>query len=133
MPNSNLWISKTSTNLPLLDEPMPPMMGRYTHDHTKAWSAKVASFNGYVFVTPEYNHGTSAALKNAIDAAKNNSEPIHLVVQSENYVNNFDIDYHDGERYPVLERAEGTPDYLDDITKPLTTPEKAAETKKAEE
>jgi len=54
-------------NLPLLDEPMPPMMGRYTHDHTKAWSARVASFDGYVFVTPEYNHGTSAALKNAID------------------------------------------------------------------
>ena len=37
------------------------------------------------------------------------------------------IDYHDGERYPVLERVEGTPDYLDDITKPLTTPEKAPE------
>jgi NAD(P)H-dependent FMN reductase len=46
-------------NLPLLDEPMPP--------HTKAWSAKVASFDAYVFVTPEYNHGPSGALKNAID------------------------------------------------------------------
>jgi NAD(P)H-dependent FMN reductase len=31
------------------------------------WSAKITSFDGYVFVTPEYNHGTSAALKNAID------------------------------------------------------------------
>ena len=37
-----------------------------------------------------------------------------------------EIDYHDGERYPVLERVDGTPDYLDEITKPLTTPEKAA-------
>jgi NAD(P)H-dependent FMN reductase len=54
-------------NLPVLDEPMPPIMGQYTHDHTKAWSAKIASFDGYVFVTPEYNHGTSGALKNAID------------------------------------------------------------------
>ena len=54
-------------NLPLLDEPMSPMMGQYTHQHTKTWSAKIASFDAYVFVTPEYNHGTSGALKNAID------------------------------------------------------------------
>lgn len=54
-------------NLPLLDEPMPPTIGPYTKDHTKAWSAKIASFDGYVFVTPEYNHATSGALKNAID------------------------------------------------------------------
>ena len=54
-------------NLPLLDEPMSPMMGEYTHQHTKDWSATIASFDAYVFVTPEYNHGTSAALKNAID------------------------------------------------------------------
>jgi len=54
-------------NLPLLDEPMPPAMGQYSQPHTKAWAAKVASFDGYVFVTPEYNHGTSGALKNAID------------------------------------------------------------------
>src|SRR5882672_2303980 len=54
-------------NLPLLDEPMSPMMGQYTHQHTKDWSAKIASFDAYVFVTPEYNHATSGALKNAID------------------------------------------------------------------
>jgi NAD(P)H-dependent FMN reductase len=54
-------------NLPLLDEPMPPSLGKYTHEHTKKWARKIASFDGYVFVTPEYNHSTSAALKNAID------------------------------------------------------------------
>ncbi|MCH8553474.1 MAG: NAD(P)H-dependent oxidoreductase [Natronospirillum sp.] len=54
-------------NLPLLDEPMPPMMNQYQHEHTKKWSAKIAGFDGYVFITPEYNHSTSAALKNAID------------------------------------------------------------------
>lgn len=54
-------------NLPLLDEPIPPSRGQYTHPHTKAWAAKIASFDAYVFVTPEYNHATSAALKNAID------------------------------------------------------------------
>src|SRR5438093_1566235 len=42
-------------------------MGQYAHQHTKTWSAKIASFDAYVFVTPEYNHGTSGALKNAID------------------------------------------------------------------
>jgi NAD(P)H-dependent FMN reductase len=54
-------------NLPLLDEPVPPSMGQYSKDHTKRWAAKVAEFDGYVFVTPEYNHATSGALKNAID------------------------------------------------------------------
>jgi NAD(P)H-dependent FMN reductase len=53
--------------LPLLDEPMPPMMHQYSKPHTKAWSEKIASLDAYIFVTPEYNHGTSAALKNAID------------------------------------------------------------------
>jgi NAD(P)H-dependent FMN reductase len=53
--------------LPLLDEPIPPSRGQYDHQHTKVWSAKIDSFDAYVFVTPEYNHGTSGALKNAID------------------------------------------------------------------
>jgi NAD(P)H-dependent FMN reductase len=54
-------------NLPLLDEPLPAASGQYSQPHTRAWSAKVASFDGYVFVTPEYNHGASGALRNAID------------------------------------------------------------------
>jgi NAD(P)H-dependent FMN reductase len=54
-------------NLPLLDEPVPPSMHQYTHDHTKRWAAKIAEFDAFVFVTPEYNHATSGALKNAID------------------------------------------------------------------
>jgi len=53
--------------LPLLDEPVPASSGQYRHAHTRAWSAKIAGFDGYVFVTPEYNHGMSGALKNAID------------------------------------------------------------------
>jgi NAD(P)H-dependent FMN reductase len=54
-------------DLPLLDEPVPPSQHKYSKDHTKRWSEKIASFDGYVFVTPEYNHSTSGALKNAID------------------------------------------------------------------
>jgi NAD(P)H-dependent FMN reductase len=56
-----------SFNLPLLDEPLPASSGQYSHPHTRAWSAAIASFDGYIFVTPEYNHGISGALKNAID------------------------------------------------------------------
>jgi NAD(P)H-dependent FMN reductase len=53
--------------LPLLDEPVPPSRGQYTHAHTKTWSAKIEGLDAFVFVTPEYNHGPSGALKNAID------------------------------------------------------------------
>ncbi|MFI5348986.1 MAG: NADPH-dependent FMN reductase [Elusimicrobiota bacterium] len=54
-------------NLPLLDEPIPPMMARYRQPRTKAWAAKIAPFDAFVFVTPEYNHGIRGALKNALD------------------------------------------------------------------
>lgn len=54
-------------DLPLLDEPIPPSQGKYSQPHTKRWAEKVASFDAFIFVTPEYNHGTSGALKNAID------------------------------------------------------------------
>ena len=53
--------------LPLLDEPVPPSMHQYSKPHTNHWSEKIASLDAYIFVTPEYNHATSAALKNAID------------------------------------------------------------------
>ena len=53
--------------LPHLDEPMPASFGAYVKDHTKAWGEKIGSFDGFVIVTPEYNHGTSGVLKNAID------------------------------------------------------------------
>ncbi|MCK9928674.1 NAD(P)H-dependent oxidoreductase [Frankia sp. Mgl5] len=53
--------------LPHLDEPLPPSLGQYQNEHTKRWAAKIASFDGFVMVTPEYNHSTSGVLKNAID------------------------------------------------------------------
>jgi NAD(P)H-dependent FMN reductase len=54
-------------NLPHFDEPLPPMLAQYSKPHTKAWAEKIASFDGYVFVTAEYNHSIPGALKNAID------------------------------------------------------------------
>src|SRR5260370_542432 len=52
--------------LPLLDEPVPPIMRQYSNPHTKTWSEKIASLDAYIFVTPEYNTSTSAALRTAI-------------------------------------------------------------------
>jgi NAD(P)H-dependent FMN reductase len=60
-------IDLKEVNLPFLDEPQVPARGEYTKPHTKAWSEKIAGFDAFVFVTPEYNHGTCAPLKNALD------------------------------------------------------------------
>ncbi len=54
-------------HLSLLDEPIPASAGQYSQEHTKTWARKIASLDAFVFVTPEYNHSTSGALKNAID------------------------------------------------------------------
>jgi NAD(P)H-dependent FMN reductase len=53
--------------LPHLDEPVPPSAGRYEYEHTKKWSDKIDDFDGFVFVTPEYNRAPSGVLKNALD------------------------------------------------------------------
>ncbi|MFZ0079625.1 MAG: NAD(P)H-dependent oxidoreductase, partial [Trebonia sp.] len=54
-------------NLPILDEPNHPRLHQYVHQHTKDWSTLVEDSDAFVFVTPEYNYGFNAALKNAID------------------------------------------------------------------
>jgi len=54
-------------SLPLLDEEMPAIRGSYLQPHTRSWAEEVGSHDAFVFVAPEYNHGPSAALKNAID------------------------------------------------------------------
>jgi NAD(P)H-dependent FMN reductase len=54
--------------LPMDDEPgIPAGGGDYLHEHTRAWSRKVAAADAFVFVTPQYNWGYPAPLKNAID------------------------------------------------------------------
>jgi NAD(P)H-dependent FMN reductase len=53
--------------LPFLDEPNHPRLRRYTHAHTRAWSATVEASDAFVFVMPEYNFGMNAPLKNALD------------------------------------------------------------------
>lgn len=61
------YIDLRDVNLPFLDEAVPPSLGQYSHDHTKQWAQRIASFDGFVLISPEYNHGTSAVLKNALD------------------------------------------------------------------
>ncbi|WP_030162363.1 NADPH-dependent FMN reductase [Streptomyces sp. NRRL S-244] len=53
--------------LPHLDEPMPPSLGQYQNEHTRRWAETVAAYDGFVIVTPEYNHGVPGVLKNALD------------------------------------------------------------------
>lgn len=60
-------VDLAEVDLPMLDEPVPAAIGDYRHDHTRQWADLVASFDGFVFVTPEYNRGVPAPLKNAID------------------------------------------------------------------
>ena len=85
---------------------------------------KIIAVNGQIF--------SSDALQAAIRATKGNTEPMHLIVQAGSFVSTAELDYHDGERYPALERVDTAPAYLDDITRPLTKPEKASAVLKME-
>jgi len=58
-------------NLPFLDEPNHPRLQKYEKEHTKKWSSTIASADAFIFVTPEYNYGYPATLKNAIDFLHN--------------------------------------------------------------
>jgi predicted metalloprotease with PDZ domain len=73
---------------------------------------KLIAINGRTF--------TADRLRDAIDEAKTSKEPIHFLMQTEDYIKPVDIDYHDGQRYPVLVRDDSQKDYLDEITTPLT-------------
>ena len=76
---------------------------------------KLIAVNGLVFST-EAVHQALVATKTG---GTQSSEPIHFLVQSEQYINPVNVDYHDGERYPTMIRVDGTKDYLDEITNPL--------------
>jgi predicted metalloprotease with PDZ domain len=72
---------------------------------------KLVAINGHAY--------TGDALKQAIRGAKGTADPIELIVSNDNEFRVVRLDYHDGEKYPRLERAGGTPALLDEILKPL--------------
>jgi NAD(P)H-dependent FMN reductase len=60
-------VDLAEVNLPFMDEPHHPRLRQYTHEHTRRWSATIDAADAFVLVMPEYNHGFTAPLKNAID------------------------------------------------------------------
>jgi len=68
-------------NLPFLDEAVPASQGQYANEHTKDWAKTIGDADGFIFVTPEYNHSYSPVLKNAIDYvyAEWNYKPVSFV------------------------------------------------------
>lgn len=61
------WVDLAEVDLPFFDEPEHPRLRRYQHQHTRDWSARIERGDAFVFVTPEYNFGFTAPLKNALD------------------------------------------------------------------
>jgi NAD(P)H-dependent FMN reductase len=87
-PSDTLQISPIAIadfNLPVYDEPvmpaMVPAMAQFTKDHSKKWSDTIASFQGYIFVIPEYNYGLAGGTKNAIDYLYNEwpGKPVAII------------------------------------------------------
>jgi hypothetical protein len=70
---------------------------------------KVAAVNGRRY--------SAEVLRDALKAGKNTQEPLHLLVEMDEYYKTFDLDYHGGERYPHLVRDESKPDLLTEIYK----------------
>lgn len=68
-------------DLPLLDEAIPPAMGKYENQHTKDWAKVIGEADGFIFVTAEYNFSVPAAFKNAVDflAAEWRYKPVAFV------------------------------------------------------
>ena len=82
---------------------------------------KIIAVNGLIYKASNEDHHADT-LVNAIEAAKTGKDPIHFLVQSEQYITPVNIDYHDGMRYPAMVRVESAKDYLDEITAPLAKP-----------
>ena len=74
-------VDLAKVNLPMLDEPQLPFTGLYAHAKTRQWSKLIQSYDGFVFVFPQYNWGYPAVMKNAIDylAKEWQGKPVSLV------------------------------------------------------
>ena len=83
-------------------------------DHAQLTAGqKIVGVNGQVF--------SGDVLRQAIDDSKGNDKPIQLIIQNDGRLTNVNLAYHDGQRFPSLQRVDGAPDLLDEITKPLSS------------
>lgn len=75
------FIDLQDVNLPFLDEPIPPLAHKYSKDHTLNWAKTIDQIDGFIVITPEYNHSFPAVLKNALDYIYTewNKKPIAFV------------------------------------------------------
>ncbi len=75
------FIDLKEMNFNFLSESTPPIMGQYQSEKTKKWAAKVAESDGFVWISPEYNHGYPAVMKNALDLIYKewNNKPVAIV------------------------------------------------------
>ncbi|MGC1238151.1 MAG: NAD(P)H-dependent oxidoreductase [Acidimicrobiales bacterium] len=60
-------VDLAEVNLPFLDEPVMAAQSHYEHEHTRVWSRLIGSYDGFIFVFPQYNWGYPGVLKNALD------------------------------------------------------------------
>ncbi|WP_431804745.1 NADPH-dependent FMN reductase [Microbacterium sp. bgisy203] len=110
--------------LPMLDEPVMAALGQYAHDHTKRWAAEIADTDAVVFLTPQYNGGYPASLKNAIDylGAEWRGRPGAIVsyggqggplsaAQLTGVLQFIGIDLAETQPQLVIERTDYTPDW----------------------
>lgn len=69
--------------MPFFHDPVSPSMKKtpYTHPEVMRWTAKIAEADAFIIVTPEYNHGYPASLKNAMDWVYQewNNKPVAFV------------------------------------------------------
>jgi predicted metalloprotease with PDZ domain len=83
-----------------------------------AYKAGIAP--GFQIIAVNGRAFTPALLRAAIDDAKGSGPAINLIVENTGYFKTISLDYHEGQRYPQLERVDNTPDRLDTILDPLT-------------
>jgi predicted metalloprotease with PDZ domain len=84
-----------------------------------AYKAGIAP--GFHLVAVNGRTFTGPLLRAAIKAAKDKGPAVELIVENTGYYKVIRMDYHQGERYPSLDRVEGAPARLDEILKPMTT------------
>ncbi|ADW68048.1 M61 family metallopeptidase [Granulicella tundricola] len=73
---------------------------------------KIIAVNGQAY--------SGDAVRQALDDTKGNDKPIRLILQQESAISTAEISYHEGQKYPTLQRIDGTPALMDEITKPLS-------------